>query len=160
MSGAAQAGPTRRRTAAAFRLTPVVTSEDDIHEQAAKALWKLAPDTVAWTCFPAGNVPLPPEYAAKLSRFGLAQGWPDILIVANGCIYGIELKRQGGRLSKTRLVRTRKGRLREVLGQEEVFPRLIRCGFAGIGVCHSVTEMLDQLAAWGVPLRIAKERAA
>lgn len=142
-----------------FKLTRVITPEDDLHAAVVKALRVLLPPAVMWTCFPAGNVPLPPEFAAKLVRFGLAQGWPDLLVVANGHIFGIELKREGGRLSRTRTIRTAKGRLREVSGQEDVFPRLIAAGFAAIAVCHSVDEVLDQLARWQVPTRLAQSVA-
>ena len=102
---------------------------------------------------PAGNVPLPPEYAAKLARFGLARGWPDILL-AHGGIYGIELKRDGAKLSKTRMVRTRRGTLRELAGQADVFPKPLAAGFRDIAVCHSTDEVLAALVRWNIPTRI------
>jgi hypothetical protein len=49
--------------------------------------------------------------------------------------------------------------LRELAGQEDVFPRLEAAGMV-IGVCHSVSEMLTFLAACGVPLRVHAEAAA
>jgi hypothetical protein len=49
-------------------------------------------------------------------------------------------------------VRTRRGAWREVIGQEETFPRLERAGMR-IAVCRSVDEVLAALRAWGVPLR-------
>ncbi len=126
-----------------------------------RSKWRvLLPPSVCWTCFPAGNVPLPPEAAAKLVRFGLAPGWPDLMLAYGGYVRGIELKREGGRLSKTRIVRTPKGRLREVAGQQDVFPRLIAAGFADIAVCHSLDEVLAALQRWGVPTRITQRAAA
>ena len=113
----------------------------------------MLPPPVMWTCFPAGNVPLPPEYAAKLARMGLHAGWPDFLIVHRN-IYGIELKREGGRLSSTRTVRTRRGGLRVVEGQADVFPKLGKAGML-IAVCHSIDEILAALAGWSIPLRVA-----
>jgi hypothetical protein len=142
----------RIATPARFRLQAPVTPEQDLHESVADALDKLLLPPAEWTCFPAGSVPLPPQFAAKLARMGLKRGWPDVLIL-NGQIYGLELKRRGGRLSRTRLVRTRRGGLRELAGQEEVFPRLEAAGMT-IGVCRSVDEVLALLAAWGVPLRV------
>ena len=135
-----------------YRLTPVVVAETPLHEAVAKALHLLVLPPAEWTCFPAGSVPLPPQFAAKLLRMGLRRGWPDLLIVHNG-LYGIELKRVGAGLSKTRMVRTRNGSLRIVEGQADVFPRLIQAGFAGIGVCDSIDAVLSQLRAWGVPMR-------
>lgn len=137
-----------------FRLTEAVTPEDDLHMATVRALRVLLPPAVRWTCFPAGNIPLPPELAAKLSRFGLAPGWPDLILAYGGHVHGIELKRRGGALSKTRLVRTKRGRPREVVGQADEFPRLVIAGFAAIAVCHSVDEVLDQLTRWNIPTRI------
>jgi len=139
------------RTPARFRLQAPVTPEQDLHESVADALDKLLLSPTEWTCFPAGSVPLPPQFAAKLARMGLKRGWPDFLIL-HGRLYGIELKRRGARLSRTKLVRGRTGILREVLGQDVMFPRLEHAGMT-IGVCRSVDEVLAFLAACNVPLR-------
>lgn len=141
-----------------FTLTAPVVSEDELHADAARLLNKLLLPPAEWTCFPAGNVPLPPEYAAKLARFGLKRGWPDILISYNG-IYGLELKRKGGGLSKSRLVRTRSGAQRLVEGQADVFPRLERSGMR-IAVCHDVDEVMDALVAWRLPMLSVRREAA
>ena len=135
-----------------FRLRAPVVAEDDIHTAVAKALDVLLLPPAVWTCFPAGNIPLPAIWAAKLARMGLKRGWPDILILC-GKLYGIELKRVGGTLSKTRMVRSRRGGLREVVGQVEVFPRLLAAGFAAIVVCHSVDEVIAAARSLGLPLR-------
>jgi hypothetical protein len=132
-----------------FRLTAPAVPEQDLHEQVARILdLELAPP-VAWTTFPAGSVPLPPAYAAKLTRMGLKPGWPDILVL-HGRLFGIELKRHGGGLSQTRTVRTRLGRLRLVEGQADVFPRLAAAGMT-IGIARSVEEVLCLLDSWNVP---------
>ena len=47
---------------------------------------------------------------------------------------------------------TNHGMLRYVEGQREVFPRLEAAGMR-IATCGSVDGVLDQLTAWGVPLR-------
>jgi hypothetical protein len=139
------------RPPAKLRLTRVVTPEDDIHQAVAKALQRLVLPPAEWTCFPAGNIPLPAQWAAKLVRFGLQPGWPDFLVL-HEWVYGIELKRVGAGLSKTRLVRTRRGSWREVIGQEDVFPRLERAGMT-ITVCRSVDEVLAALRGWDIPMR-------
>ena len=143
---------------ARFRLTCPIIAEQDLHESVADALDKLLLPPAMWTCFPAGSVPLPPQFAAKLARMGLKRGWPDVLVLHRRLI-GIELKRRGGRLSRTRVVRTRRGTLRELVGQAEVFPRLQEAGMV-IGVCHSSGEVLTFLAACGVPLRLHGDVAA
>ena len=134
-----------------YKLTPVVVPEQNLHEAVARALDLLLLAPAVWTTFPAGSVPLPPQFAAKLYRLGLKRGWPDILILHEH-IYGIELKRHGGRLSKTRLVRTRRGSLRQLDGQADVFPRLIGAGMS-IAVCSSVEDVLAALGGWAVPMR-------
>jgi hypothetical protein len=146
------------RTPARFRLVAPVVPEQDLHESVADALDKLLMPPAQWTCFPAGSVPLPPQFAAKLARMGLKRGWPDVLVLHRRLI-GIELKRRGGRLSRTRIVRTRRGGLRELVGQEDVFPLLEAAGMT-IGVCDSLTAVLAFLAAAGVPLRLHAEVAA
>ncbi len=135
----------------AYRLTRVVVSEKSLHETVANGLDRLLLAPAEWTTFPAGSVPLPPQFAAKLARLGLKRGWPDILVLHKH-LYGIELKCHGGRLSKTRSVRTRSGALRVLDGQADVFPRLERAGME-IGVCRTLDEVLAWLGAHGVPLR-------
>jgi hypothetical protein len=139
-------------TARPFRLTAPVVPETDLHEAVAEALWRLLLPPAMWTTFPAGAVPLPPQFAAKLARMGLARGWPDILLVHQG-IFGIELKRDGSGLSRSRTVTTRRGGLRVLEGQADVFPKLILAGFVDIAVCRSVEAVLSQLAEWRVPVR-------
>jgi hypothetical protein len=136
-----------------FRLKAPVTPEDQLQETVARALDVLLLPPAMHTHFPAGSVPLPPQFAAKLLRFGLKRGWPDFLIVHRG-IYGIELKRADGVLSRTRTVRTKRGALRVIEGQRETFPRLLEAGFAGLAVCRSVDEVIDQLRHWNVPVRL------
>ncbi len=134
-----------------FRLRAPVVAEDDLHVSVAEALDRLLLPPAQWTTFPAGSVPLPPQFAAKLSRLGLKRGWPDVLIVHRD-VMGIELKRDGGRLSKTRIVRTRRGAPRILDGQADTFPRLVAAGMR-IAVCHSVDEVLTALRGWNVPIR-------
>ena len=114
-------------TARPFRLVAPAPREDDLHEAVAQALAVLVLPPAEWTTFPAGHVKLTGQAAAKLARLGLKRNWPDVLVL-HGVLYGIELKRPGGSLSRTRTVRTRRGGARIVEGQREAFPRLERAG--------------------------------
>jgi len=134
-----------------YRLTAPVVPEDELHASVASLLRKLLLPPARWTTFPAGNVPLPPQYAAKLARLGLQRGWPDILVLHDARIYGIELKRPGGGLSKTRTVLTRSGAQRVLEGQADVFPALERAGMR-IAVCRSVDDVVDALVEWRLPM--------
>jgi hypothetical protein len=138
--------------AASFRLVAPEPLELDIHERCAEVLDKLLLPPAMWFTYPAGAVQLSPAQAARLSRVGLRRGLPDIWILYEGA-WCIELKRQGGSLSKTRIVRTRRGSPRVLDGQIDVFPRLIEAGVRRIAVCHSPEEMLATLHRWKIPLR-------
>ena len=99
--GAAGVAEVRVTTGRAWRLVEELQPEDELHASVADALDKLLMPPARWTTFPAGSVPLPPRYAAKLSRLGLKRGWPDIQVVHGGRIVGIELKRRGQALAHT-----------------------------------------------------------
>lgn len=142
-----------------YRLTEVVTPEAKLHERVAKMLRGLLMPPAQWSTFPAGSVPLPQQYGDKLYRMGLARGWPDILVIHAGDVFGIELKRKGGGLSKTRIGRTRRGAMRVYEGQEDVFPRLQLAGMR-IAVCTDEDEVMAALLRWGVPVRLAQVLAA
>jgi hypothetical protein len=106
-----------------------------------------------WFTYPAGASVLSPQQMARHSRIGLKRGLPDIWVLHNGT-FCIELKRKGGRLSKTRVATTRRGSPRILDGQTEVFPRLLASGGVDdIAICTSVDEVLAQLALWQIPLR-------
>ena len=132
-----------------FRLTPPDDPEQYLHEQVARILDLELSPPVHWTTFPAGSVPLPPAFAAKLWRMGLKPGWPDILLLHNR-LFGIELKVANGRLTKTRTVRTRRGGLRVIEGQADVFPRLEAAGMS-LAICRSAEDVLRALDTWGIP---------
>lgn len=136
-----------------FRLTAPEPAELQIHEACAQALDKLLLPPACWCCYPAGALKLSAPQVARYARLGLKRGFPDLLLFFYGT-WGIELKSRQGRLSKTRVGRTRRGAPRILEGQEDVFPKLIASGgFAAIGICHSVDEMLAQIRVWGIPLR-------
>jgi len=73
--------------------------------------------------------------------------------VYDGRIHGLELKRAGATLSRTRIVRSRKGNLRVVEGQRDVHPRLLASGMK-LAVCDSLEDVLGAVAAWGIPTRV------
>jgi len=135
-----------------FRLSAPDPPERDIHEACAQALDRLLLPPAFWFTYPAGAVQLSPAETARLVRVGLKRGLPDIWILSDG-VYCIELKREGGELSKTRTVRTKRGSPRVLVGQEEVFPLLIAAGVRAIAVCYSVDQMLEQCRRWPIPMR-------
>lgn len=135
-----------------FRLSPPVIPEQQLHEAVAAMCHRLIAPPAQWTAYPAGAVQLAPAEAAKFVRMGLRRGWPDLLVLHDR-LYGMELKRLGGQLSRTRIVRTRRGSPRILLGQTDVFPLLLAAGMADIVVCHSVDEAVAALELWGIPLR-------
>jgi hypothetical protein len=141
-----------------FRLTPPTPSESALHESVAQALTLLVMPGCEWACYPAGHIRLPPAAAAALHRAGLKRGWPDFILV-HGRVYGIELKVPGGKLSKTRTVRTRRGSLRILEGQEDVHPRLHAAGMT-IAICSSVEAVVETLRGWSIPLRGSSLTAA
>jgi hypothetical protein len=135
-----------------FRLTAPVAAEDELHEAVVKGLDVLLVPPAVWACYPAGHIALTGQQASRLARMGLRRGWPDLILIHNGTPFGIELKRQGGKLSRTRTVRTRRGSLPVLEGQRDVFPRLERAGMK-LAVCDSLEAVIASLRAWGVPMR-------
>jgi hypothetical protein len=138
---------------APFRLTMLEQPERDIHENCARVLDRLLLPPAMWFTYPAGAAQLSPQQQSRYSRVGLKRGLPDIWILHFG-VYCIELKRRGGTLSKSRIVHTKRGSPRELIGQREMFPKLLLTGTVrDIAICHNVEEMLRHLDQWGIPLR-------
>jgi hypothetical protein len=135
-----------------FRLRVPVQPEQELHEAVAELCDRLIAPPAFWFFYPAGAVQLTNAQVAKLARMGLKRGLPDLWVL-HGLIYGIELKRRGGTLSRTFVKRTRRGSPRVYLGQKEVFPLLEAAGMQPIAVCYSVDEVVATLEDWGVPLR-------
>ena len=142
--------------ATAFRLVPEITYERDLQESCASVLDKLILPPAFWFSAAIGATKLSPQQAAALSRAGIKRGLPDLLVLSPDAhgprIYGIELKRHKGQLSRTRIVRTRRGSPRILEGQQDVFPKLEAAGM-DIAIAHSVDEMLAALERWCIPLR-------
>jgi hypothetical protein len=151
MTAAAPSARASRR-AVPLKLTCPVVDETSLHATVARALKLMLLPPAMWTTLPIGHVLLTGQQAAKFARLGVSAGWPDVLVLHAGRIHGVELKRERGRLSRTRLVRTRKGGPRMIDGQVEIFPRLAAAGMT-IHVCETADAVLDALAAAGVPVR-------
>jgi hypothetical protein len=135
-----------------FRLTAPEPAEMEVHVACAKVLDALLLPPAIWACYPAGQIKLSEAQMARYKRVGLKRGWPDLFIIYQALVFGIELKKRGGQLSKTRIARDRRGQMRIYEGQEDVFPRLFAAGMP-IAIVHSVDEMLEQIQRWGIPLR-------
>ena len=135
-----------------FKLTAPVPLERDTHVAVARMLDALLLPPAVWWCYPAGANVLTPQQAARYATLGLKRGLPDLWIMHGG-VYCIELKRAGtGTLSKTQWVRSKRGP-RLLVGQAEMFPRLIAAGVREIAICRTVDEVLQQLERWQIPLR-------
>ena len=135
-----------------FRLRAPVVPEDDIQTTVAKALDVLLLPPAVWWAMPIGHVQLTGAQAAKLARIGLKRNLPDLFVLHSGILHGIELKRIGGRLSRTRTVRTRNGGLRVLDGQVEAWPVWQAAGMR-LHVARDLDEVLAYLADADVPLR-------
>jgi hypothetical protein len=138
-----------------FRLTAPELPESTLQERVGEVLDALLIPPAFWFSAAIGATKLSPQQAAALSRAGVKRGLPDVMVIAppHGRLYGIELKIKGGVLSKTKIVRTKRGSPRVLVGQVERFAELEAAGMAPIGVCRSVDEVLATLRQWGVPLR-------
>jgi hypothetical protein len=136
-----------------FRLTAPEPAERDIHEACARLLDKIILPPAFWFTYPAGASQLTGQQIAQHARIGLKRGLPDIWIL-HRWVYLIELKRPGGYLSKTRVGRTARGAPRILVGQEEIFPKLLATGTVKeISICHSVDEVIAELDRWQIPRR-------
>lgn len=56
------------------------------------------PPGAVWTAIDAGATKLREDQAALQKRRGIKPHWPDVLILHDGALYGIELKAKNGRL--------------------------------------------------------------
>ena len=152
----AAASVARMRAPPAYRLTHPVVPERSIQEACCTALDTLILPPAFWFSAAIGASKLSPQQATALARAGVKRGIPDIIVITpihNGSrVLGIELKTRTGRLSKTRIVRTKSGAPRILEGQEDVFLRLEAAGMV-IEVARSVNDMILALERWNIPMR-------
>lgn len=118
-------------------LTRARVSEETIHRAVVDVLARAAKPGIAWTHMPAGEARAK-GVAGKLKGMGVKAGWPDMLIVKGGRLYGLELKTETGRVSPA-----------QVAAHEA-----LRAAGAEIAVAFGLDAALEQLARWGV-LRVA-----
>ena len=78
-----------------------------------------------------------PKSGAFLKRMGAKPGWPDLTVIHNGRVYGIELKSDRGLLTDS---------------QSEMQALWRRCG-ADYAVARSVPEVAYLLLKWGLQLK-------
>ena len=86
-----------------------------------------------WTHFPAGGL-RNRIVAAQLKGAGTKAGVPDLLLLAQGRLFGLELKTERGRLSTDQIATH----------------AAMRDAGAVIGVAGGVDEALDLLSEWGL----------
>jgi hypothetical protein len=94
--------------------------------------WRAPPD-VWWCHYPAGGR-RSRITGAILKGMGAKPGVPDILLLARGRLFGLELKAERGRLSVV----------------QAVMHAEMRKAGAVIGVAGSVDEAIELLRAWGI----------
>ena len=116
---------------------PRQIKEADLHKAAADFLkWALLPPAF-WTTFPAGWGVMHPATSGRLKGSGLKAGFPDIFVIFNGRITGIELKAPGGVLTKV---------------QRDMHMLLRGAGMMTY-VCHSIEEIDEVLGKASLPHR-------
>jgi hypothetical protein len=138
-----------------FRLTPPELPEADLQAAVARVLDVALLPPSFWFSAAIGACRLTPQQAAALARAGVKRGLPDLFVIAPpmGRLYGIELKRQrNGYLSKSRVVRTKRGSPRILVGQVERFAELEAAGVP-VAIARSVADVLAALQQWGIPVR-------
>ena len=111
-------------------------SEEQLHKSIAEYLDLVLKGSIFWTTFPSGGGGI--VRGKGLKEKGLKAGVPDILIIARGEIYWIELKKpKKGRLSKD---------------QNIIIPRLELAG-CKTAVCKSLEDVEITLNNWGLVRR-------
>lgn len=94
--------------------------------------WAARPG-VAWTHMPAGELRAA-SVGGKLKALGVQPGWPDLLIVKDGRLHGLELKAEGGRVSPAQLAAH----------------ATLRAAGAEIAVAYGLGEAMAVLKRWEV----------
>ena len=132
-------GPrTRARPAA-----PIAT-EDAVQLTVVEHLRWLARPDIAWWHHPAGGWRAPAT-GARLKALGARAGLPDILLLIEGRLYGLELKRErGGRLSPEQIAMHAE----------------LRAAGAVVETAAGVDQALVILATWGALKPASKRNAA
>ena len=136
-----------------LRLTAAPIPEDDIQGSFVRWCDLMLPPCVQWTAFPSDGLRTP-QGGARLVRLGWKPGWPDWQAVWRGAYYGIEFKRAGNTLSRSKIIRRANGSMRERLGQVERHALLREAGVEDrLVVCTSADEAIAAVRRWGMPAR-------
>lgn len=131
MSGAAAS--TERALAGHARSVLHRASEEAIQRAVVDLLSRAARPGVAWTHMPAGEARAK-GVGGKLKGLGTKAGWPDLVIVMAGQLYGLELKTNAGRVSPA---------------QQAAHAELVAAG-AIVAVAYGLDQAMQQLKSWGV----------
>lgn len=107
--------------------------EEAIHRAVVELLQVSARPGVFWTHMPAGELRAEAT-GRKLKAMGTKPGVPDLILVKDGHFYGLELKREEGRLSPS-----------QIAAHEE----LRRAG-ASIAVAYGLDQSIEILKGWGL----------
>lgn len=122
--------------------TPAQLNESQVQRAVVQHLLWRAVARVFWLAVPNGGWRTKAE-AAIFSGQGVIAGVPDLIVIARGLPFGLELKAERGVLSKV---------------QSEVHARMREAG-AIVATAYGLDEALRQLEAWGVLRPDADRRA-
>lgn len=113
-------------------------SEDQIHASILAWLQAALPWPASTTIHHSPNGGLrAPKAGAKLKALGARPGWPDLSFICDGATYYLEVKKEGGRLSKA---------------QVECH-RDIRMAGAKVETVRSIEDARETLERWGIETR-------
>lgn len=110
---------------------PPATTEEAIHRAVVELLARAARPGVAWTHMPAGEARAK-GVGGKLKGMGVQAGWPDIVLVRAGRLFGLELKTPTGRVSPA---------------QRTAHASLSAAG-AIVRVCYGLDPAIETLRDW------------
>lgn len=130
------ASSTRKRRGSSRHAVPIEASETAIHEAIVAHLRTRGRRGVPWFHVPNGEL-REPAIAAKLQRMGTKPGVPDLLLLIDGRLHGLELKRErGGVLS----------------ADQRAMHEALRSAGAVIDTARGLDEAVRLLEQWGALL--------
>lgn len=122
-----------RRNGRRLQGWPRRVAEADIQRAVVDLLQRSARPGVAWNHIPSGEK-REHQTGAILAGMGHKPGWPDIVLVRDGHFYGLELKREGGRLSPA-----------QIAAHEE-----LAAAGATVVTVYGLDEAIRVLKGWGM----------
>jgi hypothetical protein len=109
-------------------------SEEQIQRAVVDLLVAGAIPGLVWTHVPHGEY-RPKATGGRLKGMGVRPGWPDLLLVMAGPrVYGLEIKRQGGKLSAVQIETH----------------ELLRSMGVDVVTTYGEQAAIDQIVAWGM----------